>query len=246
MLRCICGRRRSSTRCVSRVVSERLSSSSWNGGVTLGFSTSSSWQRISTLPLVRLALSVPPGRARTRPVTFRQYSLRTSSATAKVAARSGSQTTCTRPSRSRRSMKITPPWSRRRCAQPISVIVWPRSASLTRPQYVVLIAFTPDSSVLGRGRIRKDRASPVSGARGRFGRSRAAVGLSACRALSRSNFAAAAASARSRRARAARPRPSRSRTSALRRRSSPAGSPRRGAPSGRSPRSGSASSARRC
>ena len=63
MLRCICGRRRSSTRCVRRVVSERLSSSSWNGGVTLGFSTSSSWHSTSTLPLVRLALSVPSGRA---------------------------------------------------------------------------------------------------------------------------------------------------------------------------------------
>jgi aspartyl-tRNA synthetase len=33
MLRCIAGRRRSSTRCVRRTVSERFSSSSWNGGV---------------------------------------------------------------------------------------------------------------------------------------------------------------------------------------------------------------------
>jgi len=41
---------------------------------------------------------------------------------------------CTRPSRSRRSMKITPPWSRRRWAQPIRVTVWSISASLTRPQ----------------------------------------------------------------------------------------------------------------
>ena len=43
----------------------------------LGFSTSSSWHSTSTLPLVRLAFSVPAGRARTRPTTFRQNSLRT-------------------------------------------------------------------------------------------------------------------------------------------------------------------------
>jgi hypothetical protein len=41
-----------------------------------------------------------PAGARTLPVTRRQYSLRTLSAVAKVSARSGSQTTCTRPSRS--------------------------------------------------------------------------------------------------------------------------------------------------
>ncbi len=40
------------------------------------------------------------------------------------AARSGSKTTCAMPSRSRRSMKITPPWSRRRCTQPNSVTTW--------------------------------------------------------------------------------------------------------------------------
>src|SRR4029078_2565686 len=50
---------------------------------------------------------------------------------------SGSQTTCTRPSRSRRSMKITPPWSRRRCAQPRRVTVWPRNRVSVVPQYSV-------------------------------------------------------------------------------------------------------------
>jgi len=43
-----------------------------------------------------------------------QDELRTRSAVAKVCSVSGSKTTCTRPSRSRRSTKITPPWSRRR------------------------------------------------------------------------------------------------------------------------------------
>ena len=66
-------------------------------------------------------MTVPSGRGRTVPVTATQNSLRSVSAIAKVAARSGSQTTCTRPSRSRRSMKMTPPWSRRRWTQPVSV-----------------------------------------------------------------------------------------------------------------------------
>jgi hypothetical protein len=48
-------------------------------------------------------------RARTRPVTRSTYSLRTRSAVVKGAPLSGSNTTCTMPSRSRRSMKITPP-----------------------------------------------------------------------------------------------------------------------------------------
>ena len=39
-----------------RVVSDRLSSSSWNGGVTDGLSTSSSWHSTSILPLLRLSL----------------------------------------------------------------------------------------------------------------------------------------------------------------------------------------------
>ena len=83
---------------------------------------------------MQMMFSVPAGRARTLPTTFRQNSLRTPSAVLNISARSGSQTICTRPSRSRRSMKMTPPWSRRRWAQPISVTVWSSSFSLTRPQ----------------------------------------------------------------------------------------------------------------
>ena len=43
------GRRRSSTRCTRRVVSDRFSSSIWNGGVTDGLSTVSSWHSTSML-----------------------------------------------------------------------------------------------------------------------------------------------------------------------------------------------------
>ena len=41
---------------------------------------------------------------------------------------SGSHTTCSSPSRSRRSMKITPPWSRLLFTHPESVTDWPMSA----------------------------------------------------------------------------------------------------------------------
>src|SRR5574344_2249056 len=80
-----------------------------------------------------------------------QNSLRMSSATLNISGRSGSQTTCTYPSRSRRSIKITPPWSRRRFAQPQRVTVWTIRASVTRPQYSVRLAmvFLPASRGCG-------------------------------------------------------------------------------------------------
>ena len=77
----------------------------------------------SISPETRFGLAPPSGRSRTRPVTRITNSLRSDSAAANVAARSGLKTICTRPSRSRRSTKMTPPWSRRRCTQPISVTV---------------------------------------------------------------------------------------------------------------------------
>ena len=60
-------------------------------------------------PEVSPVLAVPCGRGRTRPSIRTQNSLRSASAWPKTAGRSGSQTICTMPSRSRRSMKITPP-----------------------------------------------------------------------------------------------------------------------------------------
>jgi len=109
---------------VSRVVSDRFSSSSWNGGVTDAFRISSSWHSTSIWPLRMFGFSVPSGRRRTLPVIRTQNSLRTRSATWNMSARSGSQTTWARPSRSRRSMKMTPPWSRRRWTQPKRVTTW--------------------------------------------------------------------------------------------------------------------------
>jgi hypothetical protein len=76
------------------VVSDRLSSSSWNGGVTEALSTVSSWHSTSIWPLLSLSLAVPAGRAH-QALDRTQNSLRTSSATLNISARSGSQTTCT-------------------------------------------------------------------------------------------------------------------------------------------------------
>ena len=51
------------TRCVRRTVSERFSSSSWNGGVSDAFSTVSSCASTSISPDVRDGFTVPSGRA---------------------------------------------------------------------------------------------------------------------------------------------------------------------------------------
>ncbi|CFW48203.1 Uncharacterised protein [Bordetella pertussis] len=76
---------------------------------------------------------MPSGRRRTRPVMLMQNSLRRRSAVPKASALSGSNTICARPVRSRRSMKMTPPWSRRRFTQPYRVTVWPRWSRQTWP-----------------------------------------------------------------------------------------------------------------
>ena len=63
------GRRRSSTRCVRRVVSDRFSSSSWNGGVT----EVQHFQLVAQhfdLAAGQVVVSVPAGRERTLPTTF--------------------------------------------------------------------------------------------------------------------------------------------------------------------------------
>ena len=66
---CICGRRRSMTRFVSRTVSDRFSSSSWNGGVCEAFRISMSCASTSISPVKSSGLTVPSGRGRTSPVT---------------------------------------------------------------------------------------------------------------------------------------------------------------------------------
>src|SRR6185369_14685474 len=72
----------------------------------------------------------------------------------------------------------------RRCAQPISVIVWPRSASLTRPQYVVLIR-SLHAFLSGRHR--------EAALRGRFGCVGRSGGLSAGRGAQPGRFRTATA-----------------------------------------------------
>jgi len=75
-------------------------------------------RRIEDLDVVRehldlseamFGLTVPSDAGERRRSTLSTYSLRTFSAVANVALRSGSETTCASPSRSRKSMKITPP-----------------------------------------------------------------------------------------------------------------------------------------
>ena len=87
-----------------------------NGSGAASLSTSTSVAITSISPVGRLAFWLPSGRAETVPVTLRQYSLRRLCATA-----SSRMTTWTTPLASRRSMKATPPWSRRRATQPARV-----------------------------------------------------------------------------------------------------------------------------
>jgi hypothetical protein len=79
----------------------------------------------STSPLASFGFTVPSSRRWTVPVTLSTNWFRTCSAILKTSVRCGRQTTCASPSRSCRSMKITPPWSRGRLAKPHSVTLWP-------------------------------------------------------------------------------------------------------------------------
>jgi hypothetical protein len=63
---------------------------------------------------------------RTSPPTPMQYSIRISAGTSE-----GSATTCTIPDASRRSMNVTPPWSRRRATQPARVTVDPTESAVS-------------------------------------------------------------------------------------------------------------------
>ncbi len=87
-----------------------------NGSGADSLSTSTAVAITSTSPVGRLGFWFPSGRMETVPETLRQNSLRRLCATA-----SSRMTTCTTPLASRRSMKATPPWSRRRATQPASV-----------------------------------------------------------------------------------------------------------------------------
>ncbi|AFN33069.1 hypothetical protein A225_3683 [Klebsiella michiganensis E718] len=70
-----------------------------------------------------------------------QNSLRSSEASFNASARSGSKNTCTMPSRSRISIKIRLPRSRRRLTQPHRVTCCPTWDRRSCPQYSVRMRY---------------------------------------------------------------------------------------------------------
>ena len=89
----------------------------------------------SISPVARFGLTLPASRRTTCPAAEITCSGRSRSAAACASPRavSGWKTSCTSPVRSRRSMKISPPWSRRRCTQPATRTVSPTRAASSSP-----------------------------------------------------------------------------------------------------------------
>ena len=107
---------------------------------------------------------MPSGRIRTSPRTRTTHSARRSCATpcASVAS-SGWKTTCTEPSRSRRSMNVTPPWSRRCATHPHRTTSRPASAPRSSPHACVRIAVAnADRSVMRRPSRPRPRPRPAA------------------------------------------------------------------------------------
>ena len=120
-------RRRSSS-------STGVSSSTGNGGVSDSASVSASATSSSISPVSSFGLTLPSSRRTTVPVADTTCSGRSRSASAWAsAAVSGWKTSWTIPERSRRSMKISPPWSRRRCTQPATRTVESTSPARSSP-----------------------------------------------------------------------------------------------------------------
>ena len=105
------------------ISSASVRSSIGNGGVSARPAPRGRSAATSTSPVASAGFGMPSGRARTVPVTRDDVLRRAASWAAACAsgASSGWNTTCTTPSRSRRSMKVTPPWSRRCATHPHSV-----------------------------------------------------------------------------------------------------------------------------
>ncbi len=105
-----------------------------NGVVLAAFSTLISCASTSIAPVGMFGLTASGRRLRTVPLTCTTYSLRIPAASA---CASGvwlaSTTTCVVPHRSRRSMKIRPPCSRRRLTHPASVTSWPTCSGRSSP-----------------------------------------------------------------------------------------------------------------
>jgi hypothetical protein len=106
-------------------------SSSWNGRGALSPRTVSDAASTSISPVAISGLALPSGRISTTPVTATQNSARNRWAWASTSG--ARNTTWAMPDASRRSMKITPPWSRRRATQPANVTCCPASLLLSEP-----------------------------------------------------------------------------------------------------------------
>ena len=140
MFSCMAGRRRSSQRLDSRTSSPgRSLDPGWKTGVSASFKTSIVRQMTSIAPVTSFGFVVPSGRAPTVPCTRSTHSARAARAAARVSAEaSGPITTWVRPQRSRRSMKITPLWSRTLSTQPHSETSTPIRSGRNSPQVWVL------------------------------------------------------------------------------------------------------------
>src|SRR5688500_2377153 len=90
------------------------------------------------------------GRRTTSPFTWMTYSPPRLAACAMIAAgvHSGLKESCTRPARSRRSTKTTPPRSRRLCTQPDSVTRSPACSARNAPARCVLYSVSSDIRVI--------------------------------------------------------------------------------------------------
>ena len=151
MFRWSLSRRRSSQRYRSRSVSSTPSSSSWNGSGGAVDTMSSVSTRSSTSPVARFGFTSSGARATTSPSARSTNSLRTPcAASAAAGACSGLTTSWQRPARSRRSMKTRPPWSRRRWAQPASVMRRPTCSGRGSPHIM-------SRHVMGEGLRRQPR-----------------------------------------------------------------------------------------
>src|SRR4051812_25710640 len=118
-----------------RIISSTWPSSSMgNGGVSDSARCSASSTESSISPVARLGLTLPGSRLTTSPAADSTCSGRSRWASAWApGAVSGWKTSCTTPERSRRSMKIKPPWSRRRCTQPATRTCSPSRAASSSP-----------------------------------------------------------------------------------------------------------------
>ena len=140
---CSSGRRRSSTRCLSRSSSAASSSPSFRAtgmaGVSAGPTTRARVTCTSTSreASVGVARRLGPQRHR-RPRPARPSRRRAAAARAITSGgvHRGSKESCTRPARSRRSRKTSPPRSRRRCTQPPRRTLRPTCSRLSSPQTV--------------------------------------------------------------------------------------------------------------